>query len=476
VTAKPTEPDTQPLTAHVAEFVAGARYEHIGADVIALAKKSILDTLACALSGSAVPGSIVVRRYAESLGCAGATASVIGADVRLSPRFAALVNGYAMHADDFDDTYQAKPGRYQGVHATAPVLGAVLADAEARGLSGSELLAATVVGIEVACRIFDATDVRHILNGIHATASCGMLGAAAGIASLRRQSAEATRHVIGFAADQAFGLLENLGNMSKAYHSGRPSEYGVVSNDIVEMGFVSSPISLEARWGFFQATGGGCHPGELMERLGNPWTFADRGQWLKPWPTGSLGHPALTQMQAFIREHDLGPAKVKAIRVKTSENIRNTLFRHEPKTKLEAKFSLEFTLATMLLEGTVNLFHFSDEFVNRADVQELIKKVDYTTYPESEASAGNYTLVTAFLELELADGRTLSERIDYHKGTIFNPMSEAEVADKFHHCADFAGWPKAKAQAAIGIVGALEDLTDVGELTACLSGAGGTQR
>ena len=206
MTSNPTGSDIPPLTAYVAEFIASARYADIPANVVALAKKSILDTLACGLSGSVAPGTVVVRRYAESLGCARPAASVIGADLRLAPRFAALVNGYAMHADDFDDTYQAKPGRYQGVHATAPVLGAVLADGEARGLSGSELIAATVVGIEVACRIFDATDVRHILNGLHATATCGMLGAAAGVASLRHHGAEATRHVIGFAADQAFGL------------------------------------------------------------------------------------------------------------------------------------------------------------------------------------------------------------------------------------------------------------------------------
>ena len=207
-----------------------------------------------------------------------------------------------------------------------------------------------------------------------------------------------------------------------------------------------------------------------MGRLGEPWTFADRGQWLKPWPTGSLGHPALTKMQAFVREHDLKPADVTAIRVKTSENIHNTLFRHQPRTKLESKFSLEFALATMLLERTVNLFHFSDEFVNRADVQDLIARVDYTTYPEEEARAGDYTLVTAFLEVELGDGRRLADRIDYHKGTIFNPMSEPEVVDKFRHCAEFAGWPKTKTEQAIGIVEALEHLDDVGKLARCLSG------
>ena len=207
-----------------------------------------------------------------------------------------------------------------------------------------------------------------------------------------------------------------------------------------------------------------------MGRLGEPWTFADRGQWLKPWPTGSLGHPALTKLQAFVREPDLKPADVTAIRVKTSENIHNTLFRHQPRTKLESKFSLEFALATMLLERTVNLFHFSDEFVNRADVQDLIARVDYTTYPEEEARAGDYTLVTAFLEVELGDGRRLADRIDYHKGTIFNPMSEPEVVDKFRHCAEFAGWPKTKTEQAIGIVEALEHLDDVGKLARCLSG------
>ncbi|MBI4184547.1 MAG: MmgE/PrpD family protein [Proteobacteria bacterium] len=460
------------LTAYVAGFAARTAYADIPAPVVALGKKSILDTLACALSGSVAPGTVILRRYCETLACGGAGVSVIGAGSRLAPRFAALVNGYAMHADDFDDTYQAKPGRYQGVHATAPVLGAVLADAEARGASGKDLLRACHVGIDVASRIFDATDVRHILNGLHATATCGILGAAAGVSNLRGHDPALAAQTLGFVADQAFGLLENLGTMSKAYHSGRPSEYGIVAADLAEAGFSTSPVSLEARWGFFQATGGGCHPDELMGKLGSPWTFADRGQWLKPWPTGSLGHPALTKMQEFVRAHDIKPEQVARVRVKTSENIRHTLFRHRPTSKLEAKFSLEFALATMLLERTVNLFHFTDEFVRRQDVQEFIRKVDYQTYPEAEARAGGYTLVTAFLEVELKDGRKFSGRIDYHKGTLANPMSDDEVADKFRHCAEFAKWPKAKAEDAIAMVRDLETLADVSRLTAALSAAG----
>jgi len=196
------------LTEYVARFVNGTKPQDIPGDVIELGKKSILDGLAVALSGSIAPPSLIIRDYVSSFGRGGCTA--IGASVKLVPRFAALSNGVAMHADDYDDTLQAETGRYQGVHVTAPVLSAVLAAAEHRGSSGSEMLTAYHVGVEVAGRIFDATHINHSLKGFHATATCGMLGAAAAVSRLMGLDVERTRLALGLAGSQAAGLLDNI--------------------------------------------------------------------------------------------------------------------------------------------------------------------------------------------------------------------------------------------------------------------------
>ena len=457
------------LTAHVADFVVDAGDADIPSEVADLVKKSILDSLAVALSGSVAESATLIRRYLSGLGLHEGPATVFGFDLRLAPRFAALANGAAMHADDFDDTWQATPDRYQGVHPTAPVLAAVLALAEPAGRSGRDVLTACLVGVEVGCRIFDAADPRHILDGFHSTGTSGMLGAAAGAARLLGLTAETTRQVLSITASQTGTLLAQLGTMSKPFHGGLAAECAIVSADLAAMGFTASPVALETRWGYFQALGGGHDEERIRGKLGRPWAFADRGVWLKPWPTGSLGHPTLTKMIELITEHELRPQQVVGIRVRTSKSIHDTLFHHRPKSELEAKFSLEFGVATLLLERELKLAHFTDAFVNRPDIQAMIGRVDYEPFPAADAKAGDYTLVTSFVEVELDDGRAVGGRIDYGKGSLANPMSDDEVAEKMRACAAFAGWPRDRTEEAIDLVRRLETIDDVRTLTRCFA-------
>lgn len=459
-----------PLTEYVADFAVGVREQDIPAEVQGLGKKAILDALGVALPGSISEPGRILAAYLKDLNCAGA-ATVIGTPLKLAPRFAALANGTAMHADDYDDTLQAETGRFQGVHPTAPVLSALLATAEARKMSGRQLLAAYQVGVEIACRLFDATHVNHILFGSHATATCGMLGAAAAVARLYGADAAAVRTTLGIAASQAGGLQENFGTSVKPFHAGRSAEVGIVAADLQARGFTASPIILEAKRGFFQALGGGYEAPRLLDKLGKPWSFVDRGIWLKPFPTGSLGHPAMSKMLELLLKHDVKPDQVEKVRVKTSQNIHHTLLHHQPKTELEAKFSLEFCLAALLLERKCGLNQFHDEYVNRPDVQAAIGKVEYTTFTPEEAQRERHTIVTSFVEIVLKDGRRFGERADFGKGNKANPMSEDEIADKFRECAEYSRWPGDKAEKAIALVRRLEDVEDIRELTAQL-GAG----
>ena len=464
-----------PLTAMVAEFAASTRYSDLPAEVVALGKKSILDSLATAVSGSVAPGSRIMQRYVSDLGCPSRTATVIGTDLRFPPRFAALANGTAMHVDDFDDTWQSVPdgprARYRGrmgVHATGPALASVLAAAQERGASGAETLTACLLGIEVACKVFDATDVVDVDNSLHTTGTCALVGAAAGVANLRGLDPRTIRWALGIACDAAAGLTVQLGTMVKSWHAGRAAECAVLATDLATMGFTAAETVLEDEGGYLQLEGGG-YQEEPIFALGNPWCFVDRGIWLKPFPTGSLGHPAMTQMLALIREHDVRPDAVARVGVKTRDGTYKTLFHHRPRRALEAKFSLEFCLATLLLERNLGLQHIDDAFVARPDLQELIARVEYTPYTDEEVREGNFTLVTSFVEIELKDGRSFSGRIDYGKGSKANPMTDDEVAGKFRLCAEYAGLPEDWADAVIDTVGRLETLGDVRELTALLA-------
>ncbi len=459
--------DSNSLTKYVANFTANTGFDDIPPDVRDLGKKNMLDGLAAGLAGTVMPAVKILRDYLKDLNCTG-EATVYGNSMKLAPRFAALANGIAIHVDDFDDTLQAEPGRFQGIHPTGPVTASLLAVGETTHRSGRDILTAYHVGVEVACKTFEATHVDHILNGFHSTGTCGMLGAAAGIGNLYGVDTDTARQVIGIAAAQSCGLQANFGTMTKSYHVGRSAECGILSADLATRGFTASIISLESDRGFFQAEGGGIEEHRIRGKLGNPWSFADRGIWIKPWPTGSLGHAAMTLMLELVEKHDIRPDNVEHVAVKTSDNIHHTLLHHRPKTELEAKFSLEFCLAALLIERKLTLSDFTDDYVLRPDIQNAIERMEYNTFSQAESKEHGYGIITSFIDIELKDGTKISERCDFGKGSKANPMSFEEVSNKFRDCAAFADWPKDKTETAIELVATLEDVPDVAKLTKAL--------
>ena len=373
-----------------------------------------------------------------------------------------------MHADDFDDTLQAETGRLQGVHPTTPVLAAVLAQADAKHLSGKQLQVAYHVGVEVCCRIFDSTHLNHTLLGCHVTGTCGTMGAAAAMAALSNVDEGMARTIMGIAGSMSGGLQANVGTMVKSFHVGHAAECAIVAHDLAMRGFTASPIVLESPRGFFRALGGGHEDERIRGKLGDPWSFVERGIWLKAFPTGSLGHPAMTKMLQLVQEHDIKPDQIVRIRVRTNQSNYNTLQHHRPKTELEAKFSFEFFLAAIVLERACRLQQFTDEFVNRPETQRLIQHVEFTAYSDAEAKENGYNIVTTFLDIELKGGNTISVRADHGKGNIADPMSEEEVVTKFHDCAGYAGWPESKTKTAIELIMGLDSVSDIRELTECL--------
>jgi 2-methylcitrate dehydratase PrpD len=341
------------LTAYVADFIVATRYEAIPADVLALGKKSILDGLGLALAGSVAKSGQLLRRHLQGLGITNTSASALGTSLALAPRFAAFANGTAVHADDYDDTQLAvAKDRVYGLltHPTAPALPSTLAVAERDKRSGRDFLTAYHVGVEVECKIAEAINPRHYQHGFHSTATCGALGAAAGVANLLGLTQEQAQTCLGIAGSLAAGLRENFGTMMKPFHAGRAAESGVIAGEFAQLGFTSTPIVLEAGRGFFRAAGGGYDEAAIRGKLGAPWTFATPGVSIKPHPSGSLTHPGMTKMLELIRQHDIRPKQVASVKVGTNQNMPNALIHHRPTTELQAKFSMEFCMAILLLE------------------------------------------------------------------------------------------------------------------------------
>src|SRR6266403_5501282 len=462
-------PKAHGLTEYVGKFVWQTKYEDIPGEVIELGKKSILDGLGLALAGSKAQSGALCRQYLETIGVCDGKSTIIGSGRKTSPRFAAFVNGVSIHADDFDDTQLAVvKDRVYGllVHPTVCVLPAALATAELHGKSGRDLLLAYQLGVEVECKIAEAISPRHYQDGFHSSGTCGVFGGTSACARLKGFDVEKTICALAIAASHAAGLRENFGTMMKPFQAGHATESGVVAVDFAALGWTGAEQILEAQRGFFHAYGGGYDPNAIVDRLGKPWTFQNPGVSIKPFPSGSLTHPGMTELLRLVRLNSIHATDVDRVEVGTSRNMPNTLIHHRPTDGLQAKFSMEYCMAIILVDGTADLTKFTDAVVNRPDVQEMIRRVRF--YSDPEAEKAGYDKMTTIIKIIMKDGRTITGSADFGKGSPSNPMSYDEVAEKFQGCAAFAEWPAAKATQVIDLVRNLEDLSDVRGLTALL--------
>jgi 2-methylcitrate dehydratase PrpD len=458
------------LTRSVAEFISETPRSSIPASVRKLGTRSILDGIGLALAGSVAASGQIMKGYLHDLACAG-PASVIGSAITTAPRFAAFANGVAIHADDYDDTQLAvKPDRVYGLltHPTAPVLPAVLAVAEQDGASGADVLDAYLIGTEIEMKTAEAINPRHYRDGFHSTGTLGAIGAAAAASRLRRADVSTTARALGIAASQSAGLRENFGTMTKPFHAGRAAESGVLAVDFALRGWTAAENILEAPRGFFRAAGGGYDASSIEGALGHPWSFDSPGVSIKPHPSGSLTHPGMGVMLRLIEEHDVSADQVRRVRVGTNSNMPNALIHHRPHTELNAKFSMEFCMAILLLERRAGLAQFTDAVVQRPDVQRLIERIEFGVHPEAEAAG--YEKMTTIVEITLADGRTVSGRADFGRGSPADPMTDAELEAKFRDCAAWAGVGDADAGGVATLVWRIEDLRDIRELTSRLRG------
>ena len=322
------------------------------------------------------------------------------------------------------------------------------------------------IGVEVECKIAEAINPRHYQTGFHATATCGTFAAAAAASKLMGLDVNATARALSIAGSQSAGLRENFGTMTKPFHAGRSSESGVAAAQFSQLGWTAAETILEAPRGFFSAAGGGYDRSAIAGKLGAPWTFESPGVSIKPHPSGSLTHPGMTEMLRLIAEHNIRAEDVERVRVGTNSNMPNALIHHRPRNELQAKFSMEFCMAILLLDGRAGLNEFTDETVLRSDVQAMIEKVDFVV--DDEAERAGFHKMTTLIDIELKDGRKISGRADFGKGSPAMPMTYDDVTGKFLECAEFARFPQARAKDVVAMVRDLESVASISRLMGLL--------
>ena len=457
------------LTQEIANYVAKTRYRDIPLEVIRLAQGFVLDGLGVALAGQTEEGTQIILDHTRRMG-GREEVSVFGTAYKLPAPQAALVNGVAAHAMDYDDTQlsTSKEAVYGLLtHPTTPVLNAALAVGEREQISGAELVLAYIIGVEVECRIADAINPRHYQSGFHSTATMGGLGAAMAAGKILGLNEEALCRALGMAASMASGLRENFGTMTKPLHAGRAAENGVTAALLAEAGHTAALNILEARRGFFNAMAGGYDEGKISGRLGKPYFMQQPGISVKPYPSGSLSHPAQDLILDLVKAHDLRAEDIEAVEVGTNSNVPNALIYPMPKTALEAKFSIPFCMAIGVLERKAGIAQFVDKKVRERRVVELMKRI--TLYVDDEMESLGYDQVRSKIRIKLKDGKVVEGRADVARGHPQKPMSWAELSEKFRDCAALV-LPRKSAEEVIRLVGQLPELRSLAPLLRALAG------
>lgn len=455
---------TGDITAALVEFTQAASLADAPDTVIDRAKIHILDTLGLALAGAVSDAARIVRDHLSAQGLTQRGAAIVGTGLSAPPRFAAFANATAIHADNFDDTTpQVRADRTGGIHASGAVLPAVLAIGETIDATGGDLIASYLVGVEVASRLNHAVAARHYGDGFHTTGTMNVFGAVCAVAYLRGLSAAETVNAIGIAASQASGVRRNFGTMAEILHPAQAAENAVVAVDLASRGLTAAADALDGPVGYLAAAAGGFDPAEIVGKLGQPWVFEAPGVWIKPHPNGALTHPGAGCLLDLMTKDDIKPERISRISVRTNERVLKTLIHHNPADGMQAKFSMEFTLSIIALDGQAGLAEFTTANLNRADVREMMNKVDYTAYRDGEAG---YTNVTTLIDITLEDGSVVSGRADHARGSTKSPMSLEDVAAKFRQCAAYGGHPTEKV---VALEESVVDLDRSQELTSILN-------
>jgi 2-methylcitrate dehydratase PrpD len=341
------------------------------------------------------------------------------------------------------------------------VLAACLALAEKSQSSGSDLLTAYIVGVEIACRLGDAVDPSHYLEGFHPTGTLGAFGAAAACCHLMGLEIERIRCAFGIAGTLASGLRANRGTMAKALNAGRAAENGVIAAALAARDFTASPEIFEDRMGFFQAASRNRFAPDALG-LGSPFFFENPGIAIKRYPCPIVMHPALDVVLELVQRHDIRPETVAGLRVHLHPTSALPLVHPDPETGLQGKFSLPFTIALAVADRRVTLDQYNDRRVRDPHIHALMQRVELV--PDHRLKPVGTLGASAEVELISTTGPTYRQGATVARGHPTKPLDRSALTEKFYRCLQQA--PAGLARQADGFLAGLwsiEHLTSVPE-------------
>ncbi|HVZ09171.1 MmgE/PrpD family protein [Rhodopila sp.] len=449
------------LALQIAERIHAIGFDDIPTAERDWAASAFVDTIGVTLAGIVEDGPRILMRV-PGVATADGPALIHGTSRRTSVLDAALVNGVAAHALDFDDVAASLGG-----HPSAMLVPALIPLAEALGRSGQDLVLAYVVGFETACRIARGVHFHHYEKGWHPTATLGIFGTVAGASVLLGLPVDRTAVALGMAASLASGLKANFGTMTKPLHVGHAVRNGVFAALMAREGFTANPAAFEHRQGFLDVFNG---PGtyetaRILDEWYAPFECGGAGDpGLKPYPCCGSTHPSIGRMLDLARHHDLKPDQVARITVMPHARRLPHTNNPDPRTPLAAKFSIQYVVARALVDRSVKLADFEGEAHFDPAIRAVMAKIIAQPHPDMPEDWGTEVVV------ETTDGRRLASRLDDYpsRGPAGDPMTHAELWGKFADCAE-RSLPRGRLSALFDTLMGVATLADVRELTALLS-------
>ncbi len=440
----------------LAERIRGVRYDALPEKALHWARVAILDTVGCTLAGASEPCARIVARVTAANG----PCLVFGTSDRVAPLDAALINGTAAHAHDFDDCSDTLGG-----HPSAPILPALFALADTRAVDGQAFVAAYVAGWETETRIARGINFYHYEKGWHPTATIGVFGAAAACSHLLGLAPDAIARALALAASFSSGVKANFGTMTKPLHVGHCSRNGLFAALLAAEGFTANAGALEHKQGFLQVFNGegNFDADAILRDWGQPWDIVRPGVAIKQYPCCGSTHPAVDAMLSLVREHALTPAMVERVDLWTHPRRLAHTNRPDPQSELDAKFSVQYRLARALTDGCVSLEHFEGDAFREPGVRVLLPRIHAAPHPDmSMASTEHFG---AEVRVTLKDGRVVVAKVARPLGRgPENPLPAELLEAKFLNCAGRA-LGNERAEGLLEVLRRVDTVVDIRKVT-----------
>jgi len=450
-------------TEALARFAVEMDGRSLPAPVVHATRRAILDCIGVTLAGTLEPAVRIVTAQVLSQG-GPAESTIWGAGAaRTCAQHAALANGTAAHALDYDDYILSMPG-----HPSAPVLPAVMAVGERLGTCGADVLAAFLVGFEVETKLGAASGQQAYEVGWHPTSTLGVIGATAAVGRLLGLDVARMRYALGLAVSMAGGVRQNFGSMTKPFHVGRAAQSAILAAELSQRGFTSSQVAVEGEFGYWDVFAGALNrDGDTLGKgLGNPFDVVQPGVSYKAWPCCASTFGGIEA--ALLVSGGLSDEMIDRVMLDVPYTAPLLLIHHRPATPLAAKFSLEYCVAAALLDGRVALDHFTEATIGRSDLQSLLRRIEYLVPEDWQKGAGPWRQGHGRVQVRLKDGSVRRGATAAPRGDAANPLSDEELEAKYLECAGLA-LGEGRAKDSLELVRSVERLDDVRRLAEALT-------